>query len=147
NSVLNLSAFEVQYEEQRPFFTEGTELFNKGDLFYSRRIGGSPTLFPEVGKNEEIMEFPARVDLINALKISGRTEKNLGIGVFNAVTERTYAKIRNTDTGETRKEMVEPLANYNVLVLDQRFGQNNSVSFVNTNTVREGNYRDANVSG
>src|SRR5690606_19222008 len=142
NAVLNLSAFEVQYAEQRPFFTEGTELFNKGNLFYSRRIGGSPTGNPALGENETLTEYPARVDLINAFKISGRTEKNLGIGIFNAVTERTYAKIHNSETNQTRKALVEPLANYNVLVLDQRFGQNNSVSFVNTNTLREGNNRD-----
>jgi len=42
NQVLNLTPFEVKYNENRPFFTEGTELFNKGNLFYSRRIGGSP---------------------------------------------------------------------------------------------------------
>ena len=146
-TVLNLSAFEVQYEEQRPFFTEGTELFNKGNLFYSRRVGGFPSISPNVSENEEITEFPAKVDLINALKVSGRTGKNLGIGIFNAVTERSFAKIKNTETGEIRNELVEPMANYNVLVLDQRFGENNSVSFVNTNTLREGNYRDANVSG
>lgn len=146
-SVLNLTAFETQYAEQRPFFTEGTEMFSKGNLFYSRRVGGAPGLYPNLSEHEEIMEFPGRVDLINALKVSGRTSKNLGIGIFNAVTEKTYAKIRNAQTGETRKELVEPLTNYNVLVLDQRFGQNNSVSFVNTNTWREGNHRDANVSG
>ena len=39
NQVLNLSPFEVQYDENRPFFTEGTELFNKRGLFYSRRVG------------------------------------------------------------------------------------------------------------
>lgn len=147
NAVLNLSAFEVQYEEQRPFFTEGTEMFSKGDLFYSRRVGGYPTLSPELSENESITKFPSRVDLINAFKISGRTEKNLGIGIFNAVTEKTYALVHDSETLKTRKELVEPLANYNVLVLDQRFGQNNSISFVNTNTLREGNYRDANVSG
>lgn len=145
--VLNLTAFEVQYEEQRPFFTEGTELFTKGDLFYSRRVGGYPSLNPRLSADEEIVKYPAKVDLINAIKVSGRTRKNLGIGVFNAVTERTYAKIKNTATGETRKELVEPFANYNVLALDQRFGQNNSISFVNTSTLREGNYRDANASG
>jgi hypothetical protein len=146
-SVLNLSAFEVQYEEQRPFFTEGTELFNKGDLFYSRRVGSYPSLYPKLNENEIITEFPAKVDLINALKISGRTKKNLGIGIFNGITERTYAKIQDTINLSERKSLVEPLTNYNVLVLDQRFGQNNSISFVNTNTIREGNYRDANVSG
>lgn len=147
NTVLNLSAFEVQYTENRQFFTEGTELFNKGGLFYSRRVGGSPSSYPNVNSNEEVIEYPDKVDLINAMKVSGRTKNNLGIGFFNAVTERTYATIRNTDTDETRKELVEPLTNYNVFTLDQRFGENNSVSFVNTNTFREGSFRDANVSG
>lgn len=147
NAVLNLSAFEVQYTEQRPFFTEGTELFNKGNLFYSRRIGGQPTGYPELGENETITEFPLTVDLLNAFKISGRTEKNLGIGIFNAITEKTYAKIYDEQSMQSRKAVVEPMANYNVLVLDQRFGDNNSISFVNTNTMREGNYRDANASG
>ena len=42
NIVKNLGAFEVEFEEQRPFFQEGVDLFNRGDLFYSRRIGGTP---------------------------------------------------------------------------------------------------------
>lgn len=145
--VLNLSAFEVQYEENRAFFTEGTELFSKGNLFYSRRVGGYPTgrLFLE--ENEVVENFPSTVDLLNAVKISGRTDGGLGIGFFNAVTEKTYAGIRNTGTGEVRKELVEPLTNYNIVVLDQRFGDNSSVSFVNTNTTREGHFRDANATG
>lgn len=145
--VLNLSAFEVQYEENRAFFTEGTELFTKGDLFYSRRVGGYPSGSPNLLENEEIINHPSSVDLINAFKISGRTEGNLGIGVFNAITERTYADIKNTETTESRKELVEPVANYNILVLDQRFGDNSSVSLVNTNVIREGDFRDANATG
>lgn len=145
--VLNLSAFETQYEENRAFFTEGTELFTKGNLFYSRRVGGYPSGSPSLSENEEITAFPASVDLINAFKISGRTGGNLGIGIFNAITERTYAHIKNTQTLETRKQLVEPLANYNILVLDQRFGDNSSVSFVNTNVMREGHFRDANATG
>ena len=45
NQVLNLSPFEVQFNENRQFFTEGTELFNKGNLFYSRRVGATPIGF------------------------------------------------------------------------------------------------------
>lgn len=146
-AVLNLSAYETQYEENRPFFTEGTELFSKGNLFYSRRVGGYPSGDVELRENEEIDNFPTLVNLLNALKVSGRTSKNLGIGVFNAITQSAYAKIRNTETQETRKSLVEPLTNFNILVLDQRFGDNNSVSFVNTNVLREGGFRDANVSG
>ncbi|GLB53926.1 hypothetical protein NBRC110019_29670 [Neptunitalea chrysea] len=147
DKVLNLSAFEVQYDEQRQFFTEGTELFSKGNLFYSRRVGGSPSGYVTLGEDEEVIEDPSSVDLINAMKVSGRTDKGLGIGVFNAVTEKTKAIIENTLTGERREEVVEPLANYNVLVLDQRFGNNNSVSFVNTNVTRNGGFRDANATG
>jgi hypothetical protein len=46
----------------------------------------------------------------------------------------------------TAEKVIEPISNYNVLVLDQRFRQNSSVSFVNTNVTRNGSFRDANVS-
>ena len=41
--ILNTTPYEEKYEEKRSFFTEGTELFQKGGLFYSRRIGSKPT--------------------------------------------------------------------------------------------------------
>jgi hypothetical protein len=41
---------------------------------------------------------------------------------------------------------VEPLSNYNVLVLDQRFRKNSAVSLINTNVTRNGSFRDGNVS-
>ena len=141
STVLNLGPFEQQYQEQRSFFTEGTELFSKGNLFYSRRVGGAPSLYPNLSDNETVVEMPGKVKLLNATKLSGRTKKGLGIGVFNGITEKI-----NDITGETRKEMVEPSANYNVIVLDQRFRGNSSVSFVNTNTMRSGSARDANAS-
>jgi hypothetical protein len=148
---LNLGPFEQQFNENRPFFTEGTELFNKGNLVYSRRIGGEPSLnysslYAELPADNEIIDYPEKVNLLNALKISGRTKKGLGIGVLNAVTEKTFAKIRNTTTGNTFESVIEPLANYNVFVLDQRFRKNSSVSFINTNVMRNGDFRDANVS-
>ncbi|MFV5698593.1 DUF5916 domain-containing protein [Flavobacterium sp. ZT3R17] len=146
NAILNLEPFEQKLDENRPFFTEGTDLFNKGGLFYSRRIGGSPITEPLIEANEEIINYPNTVNLLNAVKVSGRTEKGLGIGFLNAVTKKTYATIRDNDTNEARKEVIEPLTNYNILVLDQRFNQNSSVSFVNTNTTRNGGFRDANVS-
>lgn len=150
NLVLNLGPFEQQYAEKRSFFTEGTELFSKGGLFYSRRIGNAPVGYDMVEtnltENEEIIENPNKVNMLNALKVSGRTKKGLGIGFFNAITEKTSAKIKNTASQEIRKEVTEPLANYNVLVLDQQFNKNSSVSFVNTNVTREGTFRDANVS-
>ena len=146
NAILNLEPFEQRLDENRPFFTEGTDLFNKGGLFYSRRIGGAPSTEPQIEANEEITNYPSSVKLINAVKVSGRTEKGLGIGFLNAITKKTFATIRNIDTNDTRKEVIEPVTNYNMLVLDQRFNQNSSVSFVNANTTRNGSFRDANVS-
>ncbi|MFM2229970.1 MAG: hypothetical protein RL607_1228 [Bacteroidota bacterium] len=146
NVVLNLGPFEQTFNENRPFFTEGTEMFSKGELFYSRRIGGSPSLYENLGPDEEVVDRPNNVNLFNALKISGRTSKGLGIGVLNAVTRPMYSEIRNTVTGATRKELVEPLANYNIVVLDQRFRKNSSVSFINTSVIRNSGNRDANVS-
>ena len=146
-SVLNLSAFEVQYDEQRPFFTEGTELFTKGNLFYSRRVGGPPFGRVELFAEEQILRRPTSVDLLNALKISGRTDKGLGIGFFNAITDETFVNIKNTKTGGIRRQLIEPYTNYNILVMDQRYGDNSSISLINTNTTREGHFRDANATG
>lgn len=146
NVVLNLGPFEQQFNENRPFFTEGTDIFNKGGLLYSRRIGGRPTGNTLLEADEEIIGRPSAVNLINAIKFSGRTDDGLGIGIMNVITEKTYGTVRNNTTGQTHDIIVEPLVNYNVTVLDQRFRQNSSVSFANTNVTRSGRFRDANVS-
>jgi len=149
--VLNLGPFEQVFGENRAFFTEGTELFNKGDLFYSRRVGSTPIGFnaaqTELLENEEIIENPDRADLLNALKISGRTDRGLGIGFFNAITDKSEAIFRDTISGNIRRETTESFANYNILVLDQRFNKNSSVSLINTNVTRNGHFRDGNVTG
>jgi len=147
NQFLNLSPFENQFAENRQFFTEGTELFNIGDLFYSRRIGGAPKNITNQNLNDSSLaevrtEFTR---LINATKVSGRTQGNLGIGVLNAITDNNYRTVTDTN-GLTSQQLIEPLTNYNVLVLDQRFNRNSSVSFVNTNVLRNGQFLDANVS-
>lgn len=146
NKILNLGPFEQQLNENRGFFTEGTDLFNKGGLFYSRRIGSKPTGKVTLNDNEEVQGEPSPINLLNAIKISGRTSKGLGIGILNAITEKTEVSIVNNTTGATRKEVVEPLANYNVLVFDQRFLKNSSATLVNTNVTRFGSFRDANTS-
>jgi len=112
DQILNLSPFEIRYSEKRQFFTEGTELFNKGEeMFYTRRI---------------------QDDLLNATKISGRTENGLGIGVLNAITNKTEDN---------------PFTNYNIMVFDQAFGNNSSVGFINTNMTQFGGEEHSNVSG
>ncbi len=144
--VLNLGPFEQRYTDNRPFFTEGTELFTKGNLFYSRRIGGSPLHQYDYTLNsgDTVIENPAKSKLVNAVKISGRTQKGLGIGVLNAVTKPQYAIIQDASKS-TRKFETDPLTNYNVFVLDQTLKHNSSVSFVNTSVLRSGSDYDADV--
>ncbi len=150
NQVLNLSPFEVRFDENRQFFTEGTELFNKGGLFYSRRVGGRPLNYGNLGSHlqdgEEVIENPQQSQLYNATKISGRTRKGLGIGFFNATSGRTYAKVRNSE-GIEREIQTDPMTNFNVLVFDQNLKNNSYITLINTTVLREGDAYDANVSG
>mgnify|MGYP003117025307 CR=1 FL=1 len=145
NVVLNLGPFEQTFSEQRQFFTEGIDLFSKGGLFFSRRIGNAPSGELELDENEEA-NVPSEVKVLNALKVSGRTKEGLGVGFFNAITEITNATITDTITGEQRNEAVEPFTNYNILVVDQQFNGNSAVSLINTNVTREGSFRDANAT-
>ncbi len=126
NFVLNLSPFEVRFNENRPFFTEGTELFNKGNLFYSRRVG-------------------AGVPLLNATKVSGRTQKGLGIGLFNAIEDASFETI--IEEGNETRNKVSPLTNKSILVFDQNLRNNSSITLINTNVMRSGAATDANVTG
>jgi len=148
--VLNLGPFETRFAEQRQFFIEGADLLNKGGLFFSRRIGKSPinfaTVSDSVTANETLIKNPDLAKLITAVKVSGRSKSGLGIAVLDAITKKTEAVIKDNITGNTRKVITEPLANYNVLVLDQEFNKNSSVSFINTHVSRSGNFRRANAS-
>jgi hypothetical protein len=152
NLQLNLTPFEIKFDDYRPFFTEGTELFNKSGLFYSRRIGAAPSGSAAVlrtygsDSNYSIIKNPGITRLYNATKFSGRTKSKLGIGVFNGVTAAMYAKVKNLNTGIDSSILTEPLTNYNILVLDQALKNRSSISFTNTNVLRKGNSRNANVS-
>lgn len=150
NVILNLSPFEQRFNENRPFFTEGTELFNKAGIFYSRRIGRTPggyynALQLAADSGYSIIKNPTLTQLYNATKISGRTKNNLGIGIFNAVTAPMQAELEDKAGNKISVE-TEPLANYNILVLDQALKNRSFISFTNTNVIRSGVARDANVS-
>ena len=150
--VVNLSPFEVQLSEKRPFFTEGLELFSKADLFYTRRIGGTAlnygAVYDQVNTNEEITENPQIPQLFNATKLSGRNKNGLGIGVFNAIENSTDAIVENFVDGSIRTVRTQPLTNYSVIVIDQNLRSNSSISFINTNVWRKGaEFYDANVTG
>ncbi len=152
NVTLNLGPFEQVFVEQRQFFVEGADLLEKGNLFFSRRIGNRPVGHAEVEELVEesetlvIVDNPTEVDVLNAIKVTGRTKKGLGIAVLNAITKKTEATIRDSLSGEKYNIVTEPLDNYNVLVVDQEFNKNSSIGLTNTNVLREGSFRDANVT-
>ena len=145
--VLNLTPFEVQYQENRPFFTEGIELFGKGDVFYSRRIGeASYELLEPLKNNEKIRYQPNKTPLLNATKISGRTNKGYGIGFFNAITNKTYAIAQNDSTGAFRDILADPFTNFNVLVADKNLQGGGNIALINTNVYRANGANNANVT-
>jgi hypothetical protein len=148
--VLNISPFEIQFNENRQFFTEGTELFTKAGLFYSRRIGvqaPQSVLQTLLNDDEYLSNLASATQLYNASKVSGRLKNGLGVGVFNGITAAQYATAVNKITKEEREILASPLTNYNVLVFDQNLKNNSSVTFTNTNVWRAGSFYDANVSG
>ncbi len=149
--VLNLSPFEVFYDEKRQFFTEGTELFSRANIFYSRRIGRTPNKFwdveDELHENEEITKNPSLTQLINATKVSGRSPKGLAVGFLNGMTLNTYATVKDSLTGLEREIMTQPFTNYNVLVFDQTLKNNSYASIINTNLSRFEDKYYANVTG
>lgn len=152
NVVNNITPFEQQFKENRPFFTEGTELFNKAGIFYSRRVGKTPTGYTDVknftdsSANYTVVNNPDVTRLYNAIKFSGRNKHNLGIGIFNSVTEPVHATIHNILTGKDSSITTEELANYNIIVLDQALRNRSSITFTNTNVIRNGHAGDANVT-
>lgn len=151
NLILNLSPFEVRYNENRPFFLEGMDLFGIGDLFYTRRIGGPAMLAAEVADSllsngQTVTAIPSQAQLINATKISGRTKKGLGIGVFNAIENRGYIRSRDS-LGNDYETLAHPLTNYNVLVFSQNLRNASNISIINSNVYRPDIDRIANVTG
>jgi len=139
NLVLNLSPFEVRYNENRPFFLEGMDLFGIGDIFYTRRIGDQ-TLYGYRADSlqaagNKVTSAPNLAQLVNATKISGRTKNGLGLGVFNAVEKQTHIEYEDS-LGNAHHILSHPTSNYNVFVLSQNLKNNNSVSFINTNVYR-----------
>jgi hypothetical protein len=111
-AVVNLTAFETQFDERRPFFVEGAEIFRFGGdgtnlAFYSRRIGRSPSMVPNVAARD----VPTTTRILGAMKLSGRTAGGWSIGVLDAVTRREEVRFRLED-GVDQRLTAEPLTNF-----------------------------------
>jgi hypothetical protein len=128
-SVMNLTAFETYYEEKRPFFLEGKNIFDYDlddmTLFYSRRIGHAPSYTPEVDSGE-YLKMPDNTSILDALKISGKTSGGFSVGLLQSLTSGENAII-STGDGKSTKETVEPFTNYLVGRVQQDYKQGNTV--------------------
>ncbi len=127
-SELNLSAFETYFEEKRPFFIEGRNIFDIAyddiQLFYSRRIGHTPAFDPEVEPGEFVHK-PDNTSILGALKLTGKTEKGLSVGILESLTSRENAKISSPD-GDY-KMVAEPLTNFFVGRIQQDINKSNTI--------------------
>jgi hypothetical protein len=112
-AVVNLGVYETFFEEKRPLFLEGSEIFDfasentsGGRAFYSRRIGRHPSLDAPTGE----ADIPAATTILGAAKLTGKIG-GWSVGSLAAVTDREEARYRDT-LGVDRRFVVEPRATY-----------------------------------
>lgn len=133
-AVLNLSAYEVSFDEKRPFFVANRSAFSFGGLscincnntsslgaFYSRRIGRPPQLNGLVAGTSAFSDTPDDATILGAAKITGRTANGYTVGLLDAVTGREEARFAATLGGPERTQTVEPMSNYFVGRLKKEF--------------------------
>jgi hypothetical protein len=134
--IVNLTAFEARFEERRPFFLEGTDIFEYGrtrtyrtrhtpTFFYSRRIGRRPASFNGIYSSQSVdcldedgdrrrscdfTDTPEQTTIAGAAKLSGKVGP-WSVGVLDAVTTQEVGGYLAAD-GTQDQLVVEPWANY-----------------------------------
>lgn len=145
-AVVNLTAFETFYQEKRPFFLEGADLYSTfgrngltlygrfgaryPSLYYSRRIGRSP----QGSADGDFIDMPDATTILGAAKLSGRTASGWSVAALDAFTSRERARYAlGTTTGKTD---VEPATNYFAGRARRDFGQRGGIGFIGTSVER-----------
>jgi len=120
-AIINLTAFETRYQERRPFFVEGTDLFSFQEggtagstgrppqLVYSRRIGRPPQ--GRVSSDAVFADSPAAATILGAAKLTGRSDSGWSLGLLEAFTEREATQWVDA-AGAPSETVVEPATNY-----------------------------------
>jgi hypothetical protein len=115
-AVVNLTAFETSFDEKRPFFVEGNNVFSFGPdlggrrgVFYSRRIGRAPQGSLPAGVRYS--DRPDAATILGAAKLTGRTARGLSIGVLGAATQEEKAAWTDY-AGSSGETVVEPFTAY-----------------------------------
>jgi hypothetical protein len=133
-AVINLTAFETRFEERRPFFVEGAEIFTFGrggprgstgrapQILYSRRIGRRPQ--GDVSPDAVYSDAPVATTILGAAKITGKVGDGWSLGFIDAVTGQEFAPYVDA-TGVEGQSVLEPSTNYLAgrLRRDTRAGQ------------------------
>jgi hypothetical protein len=130
-AVVNLSDVETFYDEKRPFFIEGANVFEFGqggsnnfwgfnwgnpNFFYSRRIGRAPQgSLPSY----DYVDMPLGTHILGAAKLTGKVGGDWNTGMIHAVTSRENAEIQAG--GVKRNVEIEPLTYYGVGRLQKDF--------------------------
>jgi hypothetical protein len=137
-SVVNLTAFETFFPEKRPFFVEGSDLFefdigfpfndpsfNFGNdrPFYSRRIGRAPQ--GGAPDSAVFVDSPEASTILGAVKLSGKTARGWTLGFMDALTKRERADYTGP-SGNEFSTPIEPLTNYAVARVRKDFRQGES---------------------
>lgn len=136
-SRVNLSAFELFFQERRPFFIEGNNTlnfplsdFNSNNLFYSRRIGRPPQGTVDTDKSgednvNEYVQQKARTTILGAAKLTGKNKRGFSWGVLETVTKPEFATIDSL--GFRRQQAIEPMTNYLVGRVQQDINKGNTL--------------------
>ena len=141
-AVVNLSAFETFYDEKRPFFIEGSDLFSRfgrngasefmgfnrsnPTLFYSRRIGRAP----QGSASGDFVDAPTATTIFGAAKITGKTSSGWTFNLIDAVTSAEWADVA-TGVARSRVE-IEPLTNYLAARAHRDLGQRAGIGMLAT---------------
>jgi hypothetical protein len=125
-AVINLTAFEVFFDERRPFFVEDAQLYDfslsggrDNKVFYSRRVGRRP--HGDAPEGAAFEDVPEAATILGAAKITGRTSSGLSVGGLAAITDEEAGQAFFADSGAARSFLAEPRTAYGVLRLQQDF--------------------------
>jgi hypothetical protein len=153
-AVVNLSDFETFFDEKRPFFIEGSPIFNnfghngcnnfwgfnrsEPDIFYSRRIGRAP----QGGAEGEFVSAPTATTILGAAKLTGRVGGGWTVAALEAVAGSEGARL--ADGPRRSRQEVEPFSNY-LVARAQHDGERVGVGVIGTSVLRT--FDDASLSG
>ena len=122
-AVVNLTAYEIFFDERRPFFLEGSDLLNQRGLFYSRRIGAAPP----GSANADYVERLANSTILGAAKLTGQMRSGLAVAALAAVTDREVARtFDSTASPQFGTAIVAPRTAYAAASARQLFGKDAS---------------------